>query len=229
MSTLAAYQHAIVSLAFAEDDARPSLPGFEIYRELIRSRLFAMARVAYARSFAQGGLEACFARYLSDQPPTSPFIREVIAGFGPYAEGEAEVTAGPPLLRCLLRFEAAKWQVAGLPYPPCEACELDFAGRLVLNPTLQTVPLQHLVTEDDRAEPHVLLVYRRSDEDAVHWSRLPRLTGLLADEQPERTLGDRVAAYFARGADAADEAGLTRLADELTLAVERGIVLGTVP
>ncbi len=218
MSTLAAYQRAMVSLAFAEDDARPNIPGFELYRDMIRARLFAMARVAYARSFP--GLEECFARYLSDQPPSSPYIREVIAGFGPYAAAEAS-----GLLRSLLRFETAKWQVAGLPYPPSEAAELDFEGRLVVNPTLRRVELEHVVTEDDRVEPHTLLVYRRADD--VLWSRLPRVAALLSDDAPDAKLSERVAAYFSRGHDSADEAGLTRLADELTLAVDRGIVLGT--
>ncbi|HEX5657585.1 MAG TPA: hypothetical protein VFX59_10345 [Polyangiales bacterium] len=218
MSTLAAYQRAMVSLAFAEDDARPHIPGFELYRDMIRARLFAMAKVAYERSFDAH----CFARYLADRPPASPFIREVIAGFGPYAEREAS-----GLRVSLLRFETAKWQVASLPYPASEAGELDFEARLVVNPTLLRVPLEHVVTEDERAEAHILLVYRRPDDHGVLWSRLPRVAALLADEAPKQKLSERVAAYFARGVDTADEAGLTRLADELMLAVERGIVLGT--
>jgi hypothetical protein len=225
MSTLAAYQRAMVSLAFAEDDAHPHIPGFALYREMIRARLFAMARLAYARSFSVADLEGGFARYLADQPPSSPLIREVIAGFGPYAEAEA----GPAYLPSLLRFETAKWQVASLPYPELEAGELDFAGRLVVNPTLLRVPLTHAVTEDDRADPHTLLVYRRPDDDGVRWSRLPRLAELLAEDAPDQALSVRVSAYFARGGDSADEAGLTRLADELTVAVERGIVLGSSP
>jgi hypothetical protein len=220
MSVLAAYQRAMVSLAFAEDDARPNIPGFELYRDMIRARLFEMARLAYTRSFP--GLEGCFARYLADQPPASPFIREVIAGFGPYAERESS-----GLVCSLLRFETAKWQVASLPYPPQQAGELDFEGVLVVNPTLVRVPLEHVVTEDDHAEPHTLLVYRRPDEDGVLWSRLPRVAALLADDAPSRTLSERVAGFFARGGDTPDEDGLTRLADELTLAVERGILLGT--
>jgi hypothetical protein len=223
MSALAAYQRAMLSLAFAEDDTRPNIPGFDIYRELIRARLFAMARAAYTRSFAVARLEDCFARYLADQPPSSPFVREVIAGFGAYAEGEP----GPVYLPALLRFETAKWRVASLPYPRCEAGELDFSGRLVVNPTLLSVPLTHAVAEDDRADPHTLLVYRRPDDDGVLWSRLPRVAALLADGAPEAALSERVAGFFARGGDTADEEGLTRLADELTLAVERGILLGS--
>ncbi|MET0286400.1 MAG: hypothetical protein ABW352_18105 [Polyangiales bacterium] len=218
MSTLAAYQRAMVSLAFAEDDTRPHIPGFELYRDMIRARLFDMARIAYTRSFDA----ACFARYLADEPPASPFIREVVAGYGPYAE---RTSAGLP--RSLLRFETAKWQVASLPYPVQEAGELDFEGVLVVNPTLVCVSLEHVVTEDDRAEPHTLLVYRRPDDHGVLWSRLPRVATLLADEAPARVLSERVAGFFARGGDTPDEAGLTRLADELTLAVERGILLGT--
>jgi hypothetical protein len=220
MSALAAYQRAMVSLAFAEDDTHPHIPGFELYREMIRARLFAMARVAFARSFD----ESCFARYLADEPPASPFIRDVIAGFGAYAAREAS-----GLRSSWLRFETAKWQVASLPYPPTEAGELDFEGKLVVNPTLLRVPLDYVVSEDERPEAHILLVYRRPDDDGVLWSRLPRLASLLADEEPFRPLNERVASFFARGGDTGDEAGLTRLADELTLAVERGIVLGTTP
>lgn len=218
MSTLATYQRTMVSVAFAEDDTQRPVPGFELYREMIRARLFAMGRVAYPRSFDAG----CFARYLADEPPASPFIRDVIASYGPYAEREASGLAAS-----LLRFETAKWRVASLPYPPAEAGELDFAGRLVVNPTLLRVPLDYVVSEDDRPEAHILLMYRRPDDDGVLWSRLPRLATLLADEEPAKTLHQRVAGFFARGGDTADEAGLTRLADELTLAVERGIVLGS--
>lgn len=232
MSSLDTYQRALVTLAFAEDDvARPALPGFEVYREMIRARLFAMARVAFARSFQLQSLDACFARYLADQPPSSPLIREVIADFAPFAEREF---GAPSLHASTLRFEAAKWRVASLPYEPVqEASELDFEGVLVVNPTLLAVALEHRVADDDASgEPdvHTLLVYRRAPEaadgDRVLWSRAPRVAALLADADPEATLGARVARFFANGGDTADEAGLTRLADELTIAAERGILLG---
>jgi hypothetical protein len=223
MSTLAAYQSALVSLVFAEDDARPNVPGFEIYREMIRARLFAMARVAFAQSYELTDLDPCFARYLADRPPSSPLIREVIAGFGPYAEAEP----GPPWLASMLRFETAKWTVASLPYPELSARELDFEGRLVVNPTLVRVELAYDVSADNAADPHTLLVYRRPAEDGVLWSRLPRVATLLGDQDPDAILSARVARFFARGGDTADEDGLSRLADELVLAVDRGIVLGT--
>ncbi|HEY6878355.1 MAG TPA: hypothetical protein VI299_10080 [Polyangiales bacterium] len=226
MSTLAAYQRAMVSLAFAEDDARPHIPGFLLYREMIRARLFAMARVAFARSYQAVDLDPCFARYLADEPPSSPFIREVIAGFGAYAECEP----GPPWLASMLRFETAKWRAASALYEERAAGELDFDGRLVLNPTLLRVELDYAVSDDSlAAERHTLFVYRRPDEDRVLWSRLPRVAMLLADEDPDAPLSTRVAHFFARGCERADEEGLARLADELTLAVERGIVLGTAP
>jgi hypothetical protein len=244
MSALDTYQRALVTLAFSEDDvARPALPGFEIYREMIRARLFAMARVAFARSFALAArpdaraaqpLEACFARYLAEAPPTSPLIREVIADFAPFAE---RAFGAPSQLTSLLRFEAAKWRVASLPYTPVQdVSELDFAGVLVVNPTLLAVALDHRVAEDDPSgEPdrHTLLVYRRApdaaDGDRVLWSRAPRVAALLADADPDSTLGSRVARFFASGGDSADEAGLLRLADELTVAAERGILLGVRP
>lgn len=225
MSALETYQRAVVTLAFAEDDApHAHMPGFEIYRELIRSRLFAMARVAYARSFEVAGMEACFSRYLAEEPPASPLIREVIAAFGPFAERDF---VGPAWLGSMLRFEAAKWRVANLPYEARAAEELDFSGALVVNTTLLALPLEYTVSEEElNAEPHTLLLYRRPEEDRVLWSRLPRLAQLLADGMDAHTLDARVQKFFADGHETADAEGLTRLADELTLAVDRGILLG---
>ncbi|HEY6881399.1 MAG TPA: hypothetical protein VI299_25415, partial [Polyangiales bacterium] len=120
------------------------------------------------------------------------------------------------------------WRAASSLYEPRAAGELDFDERLVLNSTLLRVELDYTVSEDVlAAERHTLFVYRRPDEDRVLWSRLPRVAALLADDDPDAVLSRRVARFFERGCERADEDGLARLADELTLAVERGIVLGT--
>lgn len=236
MSELAAYQRALVTIAFGEDDA-PRLAGFEVYRELIRGRLLATAKQAFARSFTHAPelCTASFARYLAEAPPSSWLMRDVVVDFAPYAERDLD--AAPPWLSSMLRFEAARWRVATALYPRIDDVgELDFAGALVLNPTLARVVLTHRVAEleidqppSDELDPHTLFVYRRGptahDGDHVRWSRAPLLAALL--EAQGETLGERVSHVFARGSLRADEADLGRLASELTIAVERGIVLGT--
>ena len=166
--TLAEYQRAIVQLAFAADEPRDAaLAPFALYRQMIRARLFAMAEVAYRRSWALLGEPACaasFARFLALEPPGSPLIREVIGAFAAFAEAElggraepgphvqsgALLAGAPPEARALLRFEAAKWRVASVEARLAGQLtlrEVDFDGVLVLNPSLERLALDYPVYE----------------------------------------------------------------------------------
>jgi hypothetical protein len=165
---LAEYQRAIVELGFAVDEPRDAaLAPFALYRQMIRARLFAMAEVAYRRSWALLGEPACaasFARFLAREPPSSPLIREVIGAFaafaeaelggraepGPHALGGALLAGAPPEARSLLRFEAAKWRVASAEARLAGQVtlrEVDFDGVLVLNPSLERLALDYPVYE----------------------------------------------------------------------------------
>lgn len=255
--TLAAYQRALVELSFAADPPEdPALAPFQLYRHMIRARLFAMAEAAYRRSWALLGAPACaasFTRFLALEPPRSPLIREVIGAFARFAEADrALLTGAPREASDLLRFEAAKWRAASAearPAAPGALREVDFDGVLVLNPTLERLALDYLVSEplDERAprEPHTLLVYRRRHDDDVRWYRAPALLAELlalatpgsgarqrsastAPDEGEATLGELVARLFARRAPDSDQVEplLGELAAALTVAVERDVLWG---
>jgi hypothetical protein len=227
---LADYQRALLQLSLAEQSP-PGLPGFALYRHMIRSRFVGMARQAYRRSWALLGaanMEALFARFLAHEQPRSPILRTVIADFAAFVLRTTEL---PARARDLLCFEAAKWRVGSAEMPSRDAREVDFDGVLVLNPTLCVLPLEHDVSEGDVAEaahdPHTLLLYRRRGEDDVHWYRAPRLLReLLASSAGERVLAELVQALFAAHAGEPPEQLLGELAGALTIAVERGVLWG---
>lgn len=251
---LAAFQRAVVELGFATSEhPDPALAPFALYRHMIRARLFAMAEVAYRRSWALLGDAACsasFARFLAEAPPRSPIIRDVIGAYACFAErDEALFASAPPQARDLLRFEAAKWRVASAPSDlgspdrghastaGSEALrEVDFEGVLLVNPTLERLALQHVVDDEARGgarEAHTLLVYRRRDDDDVHWYRAPTLLAHLLALAVEpgnatATLGALVAELVRRLGPAPEqiEELLTNLSGALAVAVERSVLWG---
>ncbi|MET0339786.1 MAG: putative DNA-binding domain-containing protein [Polyangiales bacterium] len=228
-----AYGAALLRLAFAREPAPEALAGFAVYREMIRARFFGMARNAYRRTWRMLGARACdesFARYLEACPPRSPLVRAVMHEFAAFACGDTLGEAAP-YARDLLRFEAAKWEVADALSPPSGAlAELDFDGTPALNPTLRVLALGWAVDDAEAApmpEPHALLVYRREGEDDVHWFRAePVLGALLARSAEGEPLGVALPAALRAHGVVPDEAFLGALAQFLELAVARGVVLG---
>ncbi len=236
--TLEEYQRALVTLSFAEAPALSEYGPLVLYRELVRSRLFAMAQNAYRRSWAALGearANARFARFLAAHPPASPLIREVIAAFAAFALRDGLLFEGAPAFApTLLRFEAAKWRVACAPdsAPSSALRELDFEGALALNPTLELVALEHAIDGHGEpslaVDPQVLLVYRRPEEDEVHWYRAPWfLSDLLAlAQESEGSLSELLPRVLSARGHVADEAFLHELAAALAVAVERRVLLG---
>ena len=230
-----AYRAQLHALAFGHAIERSTLPGFEVYRDMIRMRLCALARGAYRRSWAllgEAACEACFARWLALAPPSSPLVREVIADFGAFALGDA-LADEAAFARDLLRFEAIRWTVADAPAPaPPLTSELDFDGEPVLNPTLRVLALTHAVDvlqgRPEPIAPTSLLIYRRSDDDHVRWYRVGPLCGALLSRARETRLGIGclLPDLLAERGLTADPALLNELASALTVAVERGVVLG---
>lgn len=235
---LADYQAAVLGLAFA-DEPPSVLPGsFTLYREMMRDRLFAMAEVAYARSWAAHA-EACersFARFLATEPPTSPHLRHVIGAFGAFAASDSALLASLPAHAAdLLRFEACVWNVASAPRDPAALTglrELDFEGALALEPTLTSLRLTHGVESpatERAAESALLLVYRRASDDAtVHWYRAssPFAALLALVSEGPAALGTLVRRVLAPDGEDIDPEALSDLVADLTLALERGVVLG---
>jgi Putative DNA-binding domain len=248
--SLADYQRGVlrVSLARAPDPGELALLGdptrFELYRRMIRSRLRDMAGVAFKQSLAVLGaadFDACFDRYLEEVPPRSPFIRDVVAAFGPFARSELAPDAGPVYLRDLLSFEEIKWRVAYVPARMPQlgedgVRELDFEGSPVLNPTLALLSLSHAVHTLPETPPAPgalwLLVYRPPARDDVRWYAADALFGTVLasvmgpDGQRHDGLGDLVRRAAAQLERALDQVLLEDLASALTLAISRGVLIG---
>lgn len=245
---LAAYQRAFMRMSFAlEPDERDleAVGGREqalLYRHMIRARLSGMTKVAFKCALSVLGEElfaGCFARYLEQAPPHSPLIRDVIADFGPFARGDALLTASaPPYFEDLLRFEEQKWRLAYVLAPGVERealRELDFAGRPVWNPVFQCLSLAYPVHTLEgaggalAAEPCELFMYRPPSSDELRWYKADAffaavVRGSLAS--PERNFGELVPDLASARGVALDQALLESLATSLTLAVERGVLLG---
>lgn len=248
---LAEYQRAVMRVSF---DLEPSASDlallgdeqrFRMYREMIRGRLEDMAQIAFKLALAEVGeaaFRASFARFLAAGGVRSPYIREVVAAFGVFAaEDRALLDAAPDTARDLFLFEHAKWEVA---YVPAQVPrigddglrELDFEGYPVLNPVLRVLSLSGALRErcevptaplsgDGR---FVLLVYRpHQGNDVRWWGVSPFFARLLAHFQSgERTVADAVRGAADQERRAVDESLLEELATDLTLAVQRGVVLG---
>jgi len=238
---LSEYQRAMVELSFAEREVMPEeLAAFGLYRHMIRARLFAMAQVAFRRTWALLGDEACsasFSRYLALYPPRSALIREVISSFGAFAEVDVLLLgAGAAHAGDLLRFEGAKWRVGSAPFDSAlmgaKLREVDFDGVLVVNPTLEWLSLSFAVTEESAAaSSHTLFVYRRRDSDDVRWYRGSSSFAALLSLHSSRSgasLGSLVQELFSSGVFSGSDVGasLSDLAAELAVAVERDVLWG---
>jgi hypothetical protein len=241
---LADYQRQLVALSFAPEAPEQALAAlgdgerFALYRQMIRSRFLAMAKQAFRVSAEQLGspaFDASFARFLAAEPPRSRLIRDVIASYGPFARADRDLLAGAPVfLADLLRFEEAKWRVAYRSAQAGPVAELDFQRPPLLNPALERVPVEHAVHElsDGACQPGALtlLVYRPPGIDDLRWyPATPLLAAILAGAaaQPELALATLVQQAALALGRPLDEALLEELATAVTVALQRGVLLGS--
>ena len=243
--SLREYQRAVMRMAFAAEPAAADLAqledsaGYGLYRHMLRTRLLGMTKIAFKHSCAaldENELEAGFARYLAEQPPHSPLIRDAVADFGPFARADARLlAAGKPFLRDMLEFEELKWRLSYLagthPRIGEELRELDFDGRPVWNFSLRVLSLRHAVhasAEAPEAQSIELLMYRPPAVDEVRWYvGDPFFVALFRRSQAHaETLAQLVQNVAAERAQAVDAALLEALATSLTLALQRGLLLG---
>jgi hypothetical protein len=228
---------------------------FQLYRHMIRTRLLGMTKLAFAGTLGAVGedsFEASYGRYLAARPPRTPLLRDAVAEFGSFArDDQALLSAGPPLVADLLRFEEVKWWVAyrAAAYARVGEAgvrELDFEGVPVLNPTLELLSLQYAVhelvaegcveargaaREQNQKRPLVLLVYRPPAKDDVRWYAAdPLLADVLAQARvrPRASLAELVRDGASRCGLALDQTLLEQLASGVTAALERGVLLGSV-
>jgi len=245
---VADYQRAVMRVSFALEPSPADLAllgdekRFRMYRHMVRSRLEGMAELAFKLSLARAGhaaFLASYARFLASGGAKSPLIREVTAAFGRFARKDAELLAlTPPDLSDLVLFELAKWEVAYLPAAPIAEAglsELDFEGKPVLNPTLRRLSLNPEVLPACEVPAPVfgadgrfhLLVYRPSTVNDVRWWAIgPFFAAVLERIETGANIATAVSEVASTQGRAVDEALLEELATDLTLAVQRGVLLG---
>jgi hypothetical protein len=241
---LAEYQRALVRLSFVGEANEQDFAGFPqperfvMYRAMVRSRLLGMTKQAFRKTLelvGEAAFDASFIRYLEQRPPSSPLIRDVIAAFGPFARGDqALVFEGPPCLCDLLSFEEAKWRVAYRKNEVGTLREFDFAGIPVLNPALEVLHVRHRVHELEGGqclpEAGTLLVYRPPHDDDLRWYMPDALLATLlrrALAEPRLSLAEHVRNAAQSLGKALDESLLEELASGVTLALQRGVLLGS--
>jgi hypothetical protein len=243
---LSAYQRAVMRIVLSREPASEDLaalgqePRWQIYRHMVRTRVEDMARKAFKETHALLGEAvfcSVFAHFLEQAPPSSPLIRDVVAAFGEFLQQSAALEQSEPWVADMLRFERARWQVAyqQAPLPQVGADgvrELDFEGALVVNPVLRVLTLEHPVHREDSAWPSRLdthlLVYRTLANEIRWWAATPLFATLLTRAQgPTRdSLADAVRACSTQLSLVLDQALLESLSDELTLAIQRTVVIG---
>jgi hypothetical protein len=239
---LAEYQRAVVRASLALDPSEGEFvmlgdaARFRMYRSMIRSRLEAMAKVAFAGALELTGEQAfaaSFARYLAEAGPQSPLLRDVIAAFGAFAgEDVALLAEGPPALRDVLAFERAKWCAAytAVPHAPDGVREFDFEGEPVLNPVLHRLALSHAAHDTGRlATATWLFVYRPAELDQVRWYAADRFFFLVLARAVEvrEPFALSVRAVAEAEGLAIDEELVETLASSVTLAISRGVLIGS--
>jgi hypothetical protein len=244
---LAEYQRAFMRVSLALEPSADDLvllgdeARFRMYRHMIRTRLESMAKVAFHTTCSLTGeaaFSAAFARYLAEHGPRTPLIRDVIAGFGGFAEQDQVLLARSPESAAALRFERAKWEVAYQPGVFAQVGrdgvrELDFEGSLVLSPVLRVLDLEYPV---HRGEPELrerrplsLLVYRPPSSDDVRWyPTTPFFAALVRRAQASQAepLSMTVRQTAGELARPLDQELLEELSDQLTLAMQRAVVAG---
>jgi hypothetical protein len=244
---LAEYQRAVIAGSFSAEGspegerALGNPERFRLYRHRIRTRLQGMAHVAFKQTLTllgESAFGASFERYLAAEPPRSPLIRDVVARFAGFARNDAALHVDAPFwLDDLLSFEESKWRLA---YQPClrpkvgqdGVHELSFEGAPVLNPVLQLLSLRapvHTLHENAALTNAAteLLIYRPDGSDEVRWYVTDALfAGIVRRAASGESLASLVRAEAAQQRRVLDEALLESLASSVTLALQRGVLVG---
>ena len=243
------YQRTVMRVSFDREPSALDLAAlgeesrWRTYRHMVRSRLEAMAEVAFKRTRELVG-EATFvdgfARFLAESGARSPLIREVTAAFGEFAQADAVLLSSAPAhTRDVLAFELAKWQVAYLAAQlpvlgEAGVRELDFEGKPVLNPVLRQLTLSRaalpccdLPSAPGDGDTFDMLVYRPPHHEVRWWAVSAFFAGFIARvQQAEHSVADAGRRVAERQHRAIDEALLEELATDLTLAVQRSVLFG---
>jgi hypothetical protein len=207
-----------------------------LYRNMIRGRIEDMARVAFRETLqvvGESAFSACIARALAAAPPTSPLLRDVIAEFAPFARNDSALRSeAPDFLVDLLRFEETKWRLAYQHGHVLHEQVHEFAFERVpfVNPVLCRLELAYAVHEAERkAERTLLLMYRPPSVDQVRWYAVDAFVFALLERAAKEAepFSDSVRHAAEASGRSVDEALVQDLASAVTVALERGVLLGS--
>lgn len=208
-----------------------------LYREMVRQRLFDLVGKALPRTKAALGpaLARLGAAWLAEEPPGTPFFREVVERFCDYAIPRLrEDAAQPRWMADLATFERAVWEVGyAAETPGAPVVDFDFERPVALSRAHRRVRLAYAVhAGDPPADGAVrLVVYRKSDSHRAAWRTVNDVTAALFDEWekgevPASEAVRRVAAVRGLGIDQKFLEGLGAVVADF---IEAGVILGSRP
>lgn len=213
-----------------------------MYRRMVRSRLFDMARSGLPRtatSLGKARFDAAVRAYLAERAPHTRFIREVVHELVDHAlPGWAADPELPAHTADLVRYEDAKWRVGSAEWEAREAVDFDFEAIPVLNPTLRTLSVGYRVDkigDEGEApvaldEPHLVVVYRKPESPRIFTYVLNAIGGALFTAwQVERPCADGVRAVMEELGRGPDPRFVDGMAGVLADLVEQQIILGSRP
>jgi hypothetical protein len=243
---LEAFQRVCIDASPSDDDVAlleregGGPPGrFGLYRELVRTRLRDLVRAAFPRTTRALGaarMDALAEQHLAEAPPASRFFRDHAHAFAEWAlpvltRGPVE----PPWAPDLLRLEAAQWQANYAPIArPDVVEELDLERVPVASSVLVQLRTRWSVHLADAETPQPgafrVAVYRRPDHQVeTRWME-PIWADLLERlARGDAPAIDSVRAVLAEHGRAADAAFVDEMTTFLTLLVENGALLGSLP
>ncbi len=232
--------------SLGRDEAR-----WKAYRRMVRSRFYQTIDHGFERligAIGESRFHRIVDRFLADDPPRSPYLRDLPGEFLRFVEGRRDVLDEAPALPAyaldLMRYEWAELDVAYSheEIRPDEVVALDMNRPAALSPAHRVLKLEHPVhsmgTDGSGAPtapaPVSLLLYRdRTTHDVETLELTPVAATLLAaiahrgGYPPPMPLARVVReAADAHGA-AVDLAFVEALSTLLTDLTERGVLLGS--
>jgi hypothetical protein len=265
---LATYQRHLFTLLFAPDgapsveesvaalaNARGTAKRWRRYRQMVRDRLEDVVENSFPRLRAALGATwpALIARWLTESPPTTPYLRDVHGELARWIESALDEIgvrggshAAPPWASALARYERALLEVSyaaeeqGARGVDVEVGAFAMERAAVLTPAHQIVRAKwavHRLGDGGDASAvapgdFALCVYRDPSSHAVRVLELGAfaaalLEGLARDER--RALIEVVREAAAATGEAIDAALVAAFADLVADLMERGVWLGAAP
>lgn len=244
MSGLDAWQRAVVRVCLEgtiPDAALAALGGdprrWQVYRDLVRNRLWSALLEALPGTFAVAGTErfgGWFTRFLEVAPPEGRFLREVAPGFAAWVrstEGEA-LTVPSPWLPDALSLDLAKHHVAlsAARLDPARLVPFEMDLPAAFDPVHRRVRTHWTLEGSEAIErPRALLLYRDAARHSVETLVLSPIAADLVDAMDDGTTSPAAAvrAVLSRDDLAAGTEFVESFAGLLGDLIDRGILQGS--